>query len=172
MKVALGSLVMEAERVFCVGRNYAAHAAELDNPIPDSLVVFLKPPQCLVPAGARLAVPAHGNELHHEAEVVLLIAREGKPATLSEAWDYVLGVSLGLDLTLRDVQQRLKQGGLPWEMAKSFEASAPIGQFVPTSDLQDPDRILFECRVNGQLRQSGDTAAPEIGTFGWEVGLA
>ncbi len=105
--MALGSPVLEAQRVFCVGRNYAAHAAELDNPIPDSLVVFLKPPQCLVPAGARLAVPAHGNELHHEAEVVLLIAREGKPATLSEAWDYVLGVSLGLDLTLRDVQQRL-----------------------------------------------------------------
>ncbi len=80
-------------------------------------------------------MPAHGNELHHEAEVVLLIAREGRPATLSEAWDDVLGVSLGLDLTLRDVQQRLKQGGLPSEMAKSFEASAPIGQFVPTSDL-------------------------------------
>lgn len=158
MKIRVDGEEYTPQRIFCIGRNYAAHAAELDNEVPATPVIFLKPPHCLVGAGDDVRMPQHGSELHQEAELVLLIGRTGSPRSEAEAWQFVAGVSLGLDLTLRDVQLSLKAAGLPWELAKAFEQSSPVGEFVPLSALEDRDRIRFECRINGTSRQSGDTA--------------
>ena len=158
MKLQLDGRQFRPQRVFCIGRNYAAHVAELDNELPDAPVVFLKPAQSLVPLGARVPIPRHGGGLQQEAELVLLLGRDRNPSSESDAWDLVAGVSLGFDLTLRELQSRLKREGLPWEAAKAFEASAPVGSFVPVTALQNRDRIQFECSVNGELRQQADTA--------------
>jgi len=158
VKIAVGDLSFQPQRIFCIGRNYAAHVRELSNALPATPVVFMKPPQCLVAAGIDVPVPTDNGELHQEAELVLVVGAEGRPQRTQQAWDHVAGVSLGLDLTLRSLQSELKQQGLPWERAKAFEASAPIGEFVPASALGERDRIIFECRVDGSLRQRGDTS--------------
>jgi len=144
-------------RLFCIGRNYVEHVAELANPLPDAPVIFMKPPSCLVRPGQPVHFPRHGQELHHEVELVLSIGRAGRVATADQALACVSGVSLGLDLTLRDVQRQLKQNGLPWETAKAFDQSAPVGEFVaytPSIDLCD---IAFRCSVNGVQKQAGNS---------------
>lgn len=151
--IGVGDLQVEPCRVFCIGLNYADHVREMGNRPPREPVVFMKPRESLVPAGSVIPFPGHGEELHHEAEIVLALS--GK---MSLGWDGVLGVGLGLDLTLRDVQARLRSAGLPWEAAKAFEGSAPLGGFVRPQDLADRDAVGFECRVNGELRQTGNTS--------------
>ena len=146
MRFELGSLRVEAQRIFCIGRNYALHAAELGNARPAEPIVFMKPASCLVAAGAPLPLPRGRGAVHHEAEVVLLL--DGPR---------LAGVTLGLDLTLREEQDRLKKGALPWELAKCFDCSAPIGAFVAPDKLK-LGMLGFEFRVGGQLRQSGNTA--------------
>lgn len=144
-------------RIFCIGRNYAAHARELGNAVPSEPVVFMKPPSAIVPVGARLELPEGRGAVHHECEVVLQVGRdcaELEPATALAA---IAGVTLGLDLTLRDEQERLKKASQPWELAKAFDASAPLGAMVSAEGV-DLARLRFECRVNGALRQQGDTA--------------
>ena len=139
------------ERVFCIGRNYADHARELGNEPPAQPVVFLKPPSCILPPGRPVRVPRHGADLQHEAELVLLL----DPQREGVGWGSVAGIALGLDLTLRDVQSELKSKGLPWELAKAFDGSAPLGSFTPIGELDAPDRLTFRCRVNGVERQRG-----------------
>ena len=102
-------------RIFCIGRNYAAHAAELAHALPHSPVVFLKPGTCIVPSGEVVPFPGHGNELHHEAELVVEIGHGGTDILEEEARSHIRALGLGLDLTLRDVQRALKEDGLPWE---------------------------------------------------------
>ena len=150
MRIELGSSRFETRRIFCIGRNYALHAAELGNAPPPEPVVFMKPESCLVPVGAPLKLPRGRGAVHHEAEVVLLldVGKDGPK---------LAGVTLGLDLTLRDEQDRLKKGGMPWELAKCFDGSAPIGAFVAPDKLK-LGMLGFEFRVGGQLRQSGNTA--------------
>ena len=145
-------------RLFCIGRNYVAHAEELGNVVPDSPVVFLKPPTCLVPHGSPITLPAHGSDLHFETEIVVLIGTEGRARNPQDALKFVEGLSLGLDLTLRDVQSALKSKGLPWEKAKAFDGSAPLGSFVPLDNASVLDDISFACDVNGERRQNGNTA--------------
>jgi 2-keto-4-pentenoate hydratase/2-oxohepta-3-ene-1,7-dioic acid hydratase in catechol pathway len=144
-------------RIFCIGRNYAEHAAELANPLPAAPVIFMKPPSSLVRAGQPIHFPHHGQELHHEVELVVKIGRAGRVGALDQALSYVAGISLGLDLTLRDLQQQLKQKGLPWEVAKAFDQSAPIGEFVACDASIDLGDIAFRCSVNGVQRQAGNS---------------
>ena len=121
-------------------------------------MVFMKPVSSIVAPGESLFMPRHGNLLHHEVEVVLLIGREGQDIPQANALSFIAGVSLGLDLTLRDVQVQLKKAGLPWELSKSFEQSAPLGLFKayhPGSI--DLENLSFTCSVNGELRQQGNT---------------
>jgi len=145
-------------RIFCIGKNYDEHIKELGGQTPEEPVVFMKPVSSIVVSGETLSMPRHGNLLHHEVEVVLLIGREGQDIPESNAFSYIAGITLGLDLTLRDIQLRLKKKGLPWERSKSFEQSAPLGHFKdydPESiDLQN---LSFTCSVNGSLRQQGNT---------------
>jgi acylpyruvate hydrolase len=144
-------------RIFCIGRNYMEHVHELANAAPEKPVVFMKPAPCLVAPGETIHFPKHGNELHHEVEIVVRVGREGKPQTVTDALSFVSHITVGLDLTLRDVQQELKKKGLPWEIAKAFDQSAPIGEFVPYDGSLDLNNISFGCQVNGVERQTGNT---------------
>ena len=148
VRVTLQGSGIDVRRIFCIGRNYAAHAAELGNETPGEPVVFMKPPTAIVPPGERLVLPAHRGSVHHEAELVLLIGRDGAQGVAD-----IAGITLGLDLTLRDEQMQLKAKGLPWELAKAFDGSAPLGEF--TAMPEDLSSLEFECRVNGERRQHG-----------------
>lgn len=145
------------QRIFCVGRNYAEHAREMGVPKPAEPVVFMKPATSLVPEGESLLLPRDQGSVHHEMELVVAIGNGGGGISTREALKHVAGVTLGIDLTLRDLQSRLKQAGQPWERAKSFDGSAPIGKFIPLSALSDIQDIEMRCRVNGALRQQGNT---------------
>jgi 2-keto-4-pentenoate hydratase/2-oxohepta-3-ene-1,7-dioic acid hydratase in catechol pathway len=142
-------------RIFCIGRNYVEHVRELNNPMPARPVVFMKPSSSLVRPGETVRFPSHGTELHHETEVVVEIGKEGKPSTENEAEAFIHGLTLGLDLTLRDVQREMKAKGLPWELSKSFDQSAPLGDMVPYREPLRYDAIRFACYVNGDKRQEG-----------------
>ena len=157
MKLIVANRTYDAGRIFCVGMNYAAHIQEMKNELPKSPVIFMKPATCLVPTGARIPRPVHGRDLHYETEVVVLIGREGRPTTDAAAREAIAGLSLGLDLTLRDVQSNLRKQGLPWEFSKAFDASAPVGAFVPLTAGMDLANLSFTGEINGQVRQRGNT---------------
>lgn len=159
----INSQTLVPHRIFCIGRNYHEHIKELtpaSRPpeVPREPVVFMKPVPSLVSTGETLHLPPYGKELHHEAEVVVLIGREGKNLSEDQAGSHIAGVTLGLDLTLRDVQNELKSKGLPWELCKAFDQSAPIGNFLPYGkDSIDLENIPIQCTVNGILRQNGNS---------------
>jgi len=157
MKLQMGRSRIAPSRLFFIGMNYLLHVKELDNVIPEKPVIFMKPPSCLVPSGGKITFPAHGNDLHFETEVVVLIGKEGRPESQEESAAYISGLSLGLDLTLRDLQRDLRKAGHPWEVAKAFEESAPIGTFIPFDGAVNLEKISFSCHVNGTLRQEGTT---------------
>jgi 2-keto-4-pentenoate hydratase/2-oxohepta-3-ene-1,7-dioic acid hydratase in catechol pathway len=145
-------------RIFCVGRNYAKHIEELSNERPRNPVVFMKPYSSLVYPGTQIHYPPHGNSLHHEVELVVRIGKNGKARGDAEALEMIDAFSVGIDLTLRDVQKELKEKGLPWEIAKAFDGSSPVGEFYPYPD-SDIDFTDFELElsVNGEIRQKGNT---------------
>ena len=146
------------ERIFCVGRNYAEHAKELGNlmPAPSSTpIIFMKPVTSLV-QGDTLVLPKDLGAVHHEMELVLQLGRGGSAIPESAALAHVAAASLGLDLTLRDEQARLKQAGSPWELAKAFDGAAALGSFTSAGGL-DLQALDMRCTVNGVLRQQGNT---------------
>ena len=133
-------------RVFCIGRNYAEHIRELGNAPDNQCVVFMKPGSCLVPAGKTVTLPKGRGAVHHEAELVLRLDARGA----------IDAITLGLDLTLRELQGELKKKGSPWELAKAFDDAAPIGNWVPYTG-QDLQALEFSFSVNGAVRQQGHT---------------
>jgi acylpyruvate hydrolase len=147
---------MKVKRIFCIGRNYAEHIKELDNAPDGAFVLFMKPPSCIVPVGQPVVLPRGRGAVHHEAELVVMLSGGGSDIPILSALQHISHVTLGLDLTLRDLQNELKKKGSPWELAKSFEGAAPLGGWVPYKDqtLQD---LEFEFKVNGALRQHGRT---------------
>ncbi len=147
-------------RIFCIGKNYEEHIKELGGKqTPEEPVVFMKPICNIVAPDETLHYPPYGNDLHHEVEVVLLIGKEGKNISQVDALSHISDITLGLDLTLRDVQKSLKKSGLPWERSKSFEQSAPLGFFKKyNSNKIDLTNLPFSCSVNSELRQKGNTA--------------
>ncbi len=144
-------------RIFCIGLNYARHIKELDNAVPTEPVVFMKPASCLVAPGKPIHFPGHGRELHHEVELVVEIGRPGKDIAVEDAGSYIRSFTLGLDLTLRDVQRRLRESALPWEASKAFEQSSPVGHPQPFDGSVDLADITLRCTVNGEIRQEGST---------------
>lgn len=151
---------MNVNRIFCIGKNYADHVAELAHlgHAPDGeCVVFMKPPSCIVPEGEPIVLPKNVGSIHHEAELVVLLTGGGRDLSEDEALDCIAGITLGLDLTLRDLQTQLKNKGKPWELAKAFDGAAPLGEFQPFLE-QDLQALQFTCHVNGTLRQSANTA--------------
>jgi 2-keto-4-pentenoate hydratase/2-oxohepta-3-ene-1,7-dioic acid hydratase in catechol pathway len=144
-------------RIFCFGLNYLDHIRELSNTMPEKPVIFMKPASCLVAPGEKIHFPKHGKELHHEVEIVVRIGREGKARNEKEALSFIHSLAIGLDLTLRDVLNELKAKGQPWEVAKAFDQSAPIGKFIPYNESIDLHNISFGCKVNGVQRQKRNT---------------
>ena len=145
-------------RIFCIGKNYDEHIKEFGGQTPKEPVVFMKPVSSIEVPFQTLYMPSHGKLLHHEVEVVLLIGKEGKNIPDLDALSHIAGVTIGLDLTLRDVQGRLKKAGLPWEISKSFEQSAPLGIFKSYNpDIINLQNLSFTCSVNEDIRQQGNT---------------
>ncbi|SFF54705.1 2-keto-4-pentenoate hydratase/2-oxohepta-3-ene-1,7-dioic acid hydratase (catechol pathway) [Fontimonas thermophila] len=150
---------MRINRIFCIGKNYAEHVQELahlGHAADGDCVVFMKPPSCVVPEGEPIVLPRGRGEVHHEAELVVQLTGGGRDIPLDDALNWVGGITLGLDLTLRELQTTLKAHGKPWELAKAFDGAAPLGSFQPYLE-QDLQAIEFTCHVNGKLRQHGRT---------------
>lgn len=145
-------------RVFCVGRNYAAHAREMGHdPDREPPFFFTKPADAVVVDGADTPYPSVTERLEHEVELVVAIGTGGADIAVEDALGHVWGYTVGLDLTRRDLQAEAKRLGRPWDTAKGFDASAPIGVLVPAADV-DPTTGSIDLLVNGELRQSGDLA--------------
>ena len=162
--ITVGERVIKPCRIFCIGKNYTEHIRELDD-FDSTLqsknekqpVVFMKPITSIVSPGESIHVPTHGNILHHEVEVVVLLKGGGKNILIEDSLFCVAGVTLGLDLTLRDVQVEAKKKGHPWELSKSFDHSSPLGLMRPYDDSFDLFDIPFACFVNEEKRQEGNT---------------
>ena len=181
---------MRVNRIFCIGKNYAEHIAELApvdraseravetstdsesahqaRPAPAAqsagtvsapdgeCIVFMKPPSCVVAAGDSVKLPRDRGAVHHEAELVVMLSGGGAEIAVEDAIRNVSHVTLGLDLTLRDLQSKLKNKGAPWELAKAFDGAAPLGHWKPYAN-ENLQALEFSCHVNGQLRQHGQT---------------
>ena len=145
-------------KIICIGRNYVEHAAELKNEIPDEPVFFMKPDTALLPKGKDFYLPDFSKDIHHEVELVLRICKEGKHIAEEFASKYYDQITVGLDFTARDVQQRQKEKGLPWEPAKAFDSSAPVGEFIPFNELANKTDIGFELKKNGNTVQVGHSS--------------
>lgn len=149
---------LSVRTIYCIGRNYAAHARELNNPVPGEPVVFIKPASSIVPDGASIVIPPQSKDVHYEAELVLAIGKLGKNIPVDEAMSYVSGYALGIDVTARDLQQIAKDKSLPWSVAKGFDTFAPLSDFIDTSSLPDPHAIEYTLDINGERRQHGMTS--------------
>lgn len=144
-------------KIFCVGRNYAAHAQELGNDFPEEPVIFMKPKSALLQAHTPFYYPEFTNELHYECELVLRISKNGRYIHKRSASKYYDAVTAGIDFTARDVQRELSEKGLPWEKAKSWDNSAIIGKWVPFVDLKNIRNIQFALHKNKELAQKGSS---------------
>jgi 2-keto-4-pentenoate hydratase/2-oxohepta-3-ene-1,7-dioic acid hydratase in catechol pathway len=143
-------------KVLCVGRNYVDHARELGNPVPERPLVFLKPSTALVTFEDEITLPPGGGVCHFETEVAVLIGSVLKNAEEGQVLPAVAGYGIGLDLTLRELQNQLKEKAHPWELAKSFDASCPLTRFIPRNEISYPQQALeFSLRINGETRQMG-----------------
>ena len=147
-----------AGKVVCVGRSYRDHVSELNNPLPDQPLFFIKPATSLVSLDQPLVLPIGHGAVHHEVEVALLIGHPLCNAQAKDTLSAIVGVGLALDLTLRDLQDTLKAQGHPWERAKAFDGSCPVTGFVKPESLGELQALDFSLSVNGQLRQSGNTS--------------
>lgn len=144
-------------KILCVGRNYSEHAKELGNAVPENPVIFSKPDTALLKNGEDFYLPSFSNDVHHEVELVIKINKVGKKIQEKFARNYFSEIGLGIDFTARDVQSELKAKGLPWELAKAFDGSAPIGNFINMENL-NLKNIDFSLQKNGQIVQTGNTA--------------
>ncbi len=146
-------------KIICVGRNYDDHAKELGNKVMTEPVIFLKPKTALAKSSNKLYHPFHTIDWQHEAEIVVRISKNGKSITPNEAPRFYNQYTIGLDMTARDVQERLKKQGLPWDMAKATDNSAAIGEFRDITDHQALQNIDFELAKNNKIVQEGNTSS-------------
>ncbi len=144
-------------KIFCVGRNYALHARELNNEVPTEPVIFMKPATALLKDGADFFYPDFSSSIHYECELVLRISKHGKHVQEKFAHKYFDALTVGIDFTARDIQAKLKDKGLPWEIAKAFDGSAVAGKFIDISNFSNSDSILFSLKKNGVLVQQGNS---------------
>lgn len=144
-------------KIICIGRNYADHAKELGNQVPSEPVIFMKPDSAILAKGNAFFIPDFSNDVHYEAELVVRIDRLGKNIEERFAHRYFSEIALGIDFTARDLQQKLKDKGLPWEKAKSFDGAAFLGKFFDKKDFADLTDLNFQLRKNGEIVQRGNT---------------
>ncbi len=144
-------------KIICIGRNYAEHAKELNNAVPESPVFFMKPDSALLINNKPFFYPSFSKEIHYETEIVLKICRLGKAIQPQFANRYYEEIGIGIDFTARDLQNKCKKEGHPWEIAKAFDQSAALGKFVAKSSLPDLSAITFRLDLNGVTVQNGNT---------------
>ncbi len=143
-------------KIVCIGRNYAEHVKELNNAVPSKPVFFMKPDTALLLPHHPFFMPEFSSEIHFETELVIRISKHGRYIAEKFAYKYYNEISVGIDFTARDLQSECKAGGLPWEIAKAFDQSAPVGDFVPF-DLYRNTEISFGLKINGEWRQQGNS---------------
>lgn len=144
-------------KIICIGLNYRDHAAEMGKSIPEEPVVFMKPDSALIKKNKPFFLPAFSKELHYETEIVIRISKLGKSISEKYAYRYFDDFTIGIDITARDIQSRHKSLGLPWEIAKGFDGSAPVGKFVPIKSVKDINNINFRLDINNKVVQRGNT---------------
>jgi len=145
-------------KFLCIGRNYAEHAKELGNEVPEEPVIFMKPKSAMLQANSPFYYPEFTNELHYECELILRISKNGKYISEKNASKYYDAISVGIDFTARDVQAELKKKGLPWEKAKAWDGSAILGAWQPLGEGFNKNDIRFKMNKNGQTVQNGHSA--------------
>jgi len=151
-------------RIYCIGRNYAAHAREMGADEREPPFFFLKPSDAIVEDGATIPYPASTSNLHYEAELVAAIGKAGADIPVSQANDHIFGYGVGIDLTRRDLQNQAKEMRRPWDMGKGFDRSAPCTGIVPAATIGHPETGAIWLKVNGETKQSGD-----IGDMIWNI---
>jgi len=145
-------------KILCIGRNYVAHILELKNETPSEPVFFIKPDTALLRNNEAFYIPDFSKDVHHEVEIVLKISKRGKHIAEKFATDYFNEIGIGIDFTARDLQSKLKEKGLPWEKAKSFDGSAPVSNFISKSEFADLNNLDFSLQVNDKQVQKGNTS--------------
>jgi 2-keto-4-pentenoate hydratase/2-oxohepta-3-ene-1,7-dioic acid hydratase in catechol pathway len=146
-------------RIFAIGRNYVEHIEELKNEKPSDPVIFTKPDTAIIRNNSPFYYPDFSKDVHHEVELVLRICKEGKNIEEKFAHKYYDAIGVGIDFTARDLQQKLKEKGLPWDIAKGFNGSAPISdKFIPVGNFKDVKNINFSLKIDGEIKQQGNTS--------------
>ncbi len=145
-------------KIICVGKNYLEHAKELGDAVPEKPVIFMKPASSIIFSGDKISHPKFSSSLHFETELVLLVGKTCKEVSKLNAMEYIAGYTVGLDMTLRDIQSQLKKNGHPWEISKCFDASTVLGQFVSKSEISEPNNLPIKLWVNDLLRQNDSTS--------------
>ena len=145
-------------KIICIGRNYSQHAEELSNKKPESPVIFIKPDTAILQSRLPFYIPPFSNQIHHEVEVLVRINRIGKYIEEKFAHKYYQEIGLGIDFTARDLQQNLKEKGLPWEKAKAFDGSALIGNWFNKNNFSDLNQLDFELVKNSETVKEGNTS--------------
>ncbi len=145
-------------KIICVGLNYRKHAAEMGRPLPPEPMIFLKPDSALLKKNKPFFIPDFSKNLQFEAEVVLRISKLGKGIESRYAHRYYDALTVGIDFTARDLQNKFSQAGHPWELSKTFDGSAPVGTFLPAERFPNPSDISFTLEVNSETRQEGNTS--------------
>ncbi len=148
-----------AGKILCLGQNYAAHAREMKSDVPTTPIVFLKPASAIIGESDAVVIPPISREVHHEVELVVLIGSDGRNIPRSDAYGHIAGYGVGLDMTLRDLQREARKNGQPWAVAKGFDTSAPLSEFVPAAYVKDPQSLAISLAVNGIERQRSNTRA-------------
>jgi 2-keto-4-pentenoate hydratase/2-oxohepta-3-ene-1,7-dioic acid hydratase in catechol pathway len=154
--------IIPVSKIICVGSNYSDHIQEMkssfEKPDPAEPVLFLKPPSAIIHNGGIVMKPAYSAEMHHEVECVIVIGKAGKRISPDNVKEHILGYTVGLDMTLRDLQKKAKQRGEPWAVAKGFDTSAVVGDIVLSEEIDNPDNLIISLWVNDQLKQHGNTS--------------
>lgn len=156
-------------KILAIGRNYAEHIAELNNERPEEPVIFTKPDTAILKKNQPFYYPEFSKDVHYEVELVLKVCKEGKNIKEKFAHKYYDAIGIGIDFTARDLQQKAKDKGLPWDIAKGFNGSAPISEFQPISNFKNLNDINFSLNVDGELRQKGNTS---LMLFGFDYMVA
>lgn len=143
--------------IYCIGRNYAAHARELGNDPRAKPLIFMKPKSAVIANGGTIIIPHDSGACHHEVELALQIGEDARFVSVEDAPSRTSGFAVALDMTLRELQNELKKQGRPWDIAKAFETSLPLGDFVPAAEIKNPSNLELTLTVNGEIVQAGRT---------------
>ncbi|KAH9001361.1 hypothetical protein EDB92DRAFT_1931906 [Lactarius akahatsu] len=151
------SFARTGKKIVAIGRNYADHVKELKNAVPNEPFFFLKPTTSYLPSGGLIEIP-RGISAHHEVELGLVIGKGGRDISEANAEEHIAGYALAIDMTARNLQEEVKRKGLPWSAVKGFDTFTPISSFIPRSKVADPHNLNLWLKINGQIKQSGNTS--------------